>query len=743
MTDQLHGDGPERPARPAPVGYSPPAPAAAPPPRRRLRPDLEIKDAGEVHRGAHPGDRYVRISARTDIRGRAPRFEGWTAREPEPPKTAAGRMGRAIKRALIGRPLASSQAIHERLTKVKALAILSSDALSSVAYATEETLLVLVLAGAGALKLDLGIGVAIALLLAIVAFSYRQTIFGYPSGGGSYIVASDNLGPIPGLTAAAALLIDYVLTVAVSVSAGVLALTSAVPALVPYTVPLGLFCILLIMVGNLRGIRESGTIFAAPTYLFIGAMLLMLGIGFVRAFVLHDPAATGVPRPFNPRDYGVPQTLGIFLVLQAFSSGCSAMTGTEAISNGVPAFKPPEARNAATTLLWMAGLLGTMFLGTTILAHQYGLVPAPSGNPSLLSQLTEEVVGRGWFHPFYYVVQVATLLVLVLAANTSYADFPRLASILARDRFAPKLFGFRGDRLAFTVGIAALSVFAAILLVIFGGDTSALIPLYAVGVFVSFTLSQAGMVAHWRRERGRGWATKAAVNGVGAVATGIVAIIAGATKLISGEPLFRAFGHNVHAGSWIVIVLIPLLIALFLAIHRHYARAAEELAAETPVDPDAIRHTVIVPIAALNRVALQTLAYARSISADVTAVHVDEDPDAIAALREAWGRKAQGTPFLRDVRLVTIESPYRALTGPLLAYIDEMDRHDPADTLTVVLPEFVPAHWWEQLLHNQTALRLKAALLFRPGTVVINVPYHLERGSALGKARAGAGARRG
>ncbi|HEX5503894.1 MAG TPA: APC family permease [Thermomicrobiales bacterium] len=721
MTDQEHGNGSDRSTRPAPVGYTPPAAATPPESRRRLRPDLELKDVGEVHRGAHPGDRYVRITARRDIRGQAPRYERLTAREPEPPKTAAGRASRAVKRALIGRPLASSQAIHERLTKVKALAVLSSDALSSVAYATEETLLVLILAGTGAFRYSIPIGGAIALLLAIVAFSYRQTIFAYPHGGGSYIVASDNLGPVPGLTAAAALMIDYTLTVAVSISSGVAALTSAVPGLAPYTVALGVLFIVLITVGNLRGIRESGSIFAAPTYLFIGALLAIIALGLVKAFVLHDPAATSVPRDAVRATEGV----GLFLILKAFASGCSAMTGVEAISDGVPAFEPPESRNAATTLVWMAGLLGVMFLGTTVLAHVYGLVPRD--NETILSQLAHLVVGAGWF---YYVFQVATLLILVLAANTAFSDFPRLGSFLARDGYIPRLFLFRGDRLAFTVGISTLAVLAGLLVIIFGGDVTALIPLYAVGVFVSFTMSQSGMVRRWWRQRGPHWRVKAAINGVGAVATAIVAIIVGLTKLTSGEPLFTVGRYHVHAGSWIVILLIPLLILLFLAIHRHYARAAQELATETPLDPDAISHTVVVPIAAFNRVAVQTLAYARSLSPNVTAVHVDDDPDKIATLREEWRRKAQVVPFLREVKLVTIESPYRGLTGPLLAYLDEMDHHDAADTLTVVLPEFVPAHWWEQLLHNQTALRLKAALLFRPGTVVINVPYHLERGAA-------------
>jgi amino acid transporter len=692
--------------------------------------------AATMLRGQHPGDRYVRVIRHEPRTLTYPRAVAITANTPKPPRTATGWAFRRLKRTLIGQPIATSQSIHERLTKIKALAVLSSDALSSVAYATEETLLILVLAGSGALKFDLGIGVAITLLLAIVAISYRQTIFAYPNGGGSYIVASDNLGTLPGLAAAAALLIDYVLTVAVSISAGVLALTSAAPRLVPYTVPLCLVFTLLLTVGNLRGIRESASIFAAPTYLFIGAMLVMLTMGFVRAFVLRDPAATGVPRSFDSAHYGIPQHLGIFLVLQAFSSGCSAMTGTEAISNGVPAFKKPESRNAANTLIWMAALLGTMFLGTTILAHQYGIVPDPSGNPSLLSQLTEQVVGRGWFHPFYYVVQYATLAVLVLAANTSYADFPRLASILARDRFVPRQFAFRGDRLAFTVGIVVLSLLAAILIAMFGGDTSALIPLYAVGVFVSFTLSQSGMVVHWWRERGRGWASKAAINGAGAIATGLVAVIAGGTKLISGEPLFQLGGHSVHAGAWIVIVLIPLLILSFLRIHHHYDIAAREqaLGEEHLANPEEIAHTIVVPIATLNRVALQTLAYARSLASDVTAVHVSEDPDEIAQVREEWRQKTASIPFLRDIQLVLIESPYRALSAPLLAYLDDLDRERSRGLLTVILPEYVPAHWWEHLLHGQTALRLKAALLFRPGTVVVSVPHHLNfRQAATGR----------
>jgi amino acid transporter len=640
-------------------------------------------------------------------------------------KTAAGHLFRRIKRVLIGQPIPSTHAAHERLTRLKALAVLSSDAISSVAYGPEAALLVLSAAGAGALVLNLPISAAIALLLIIVTFSYRQTIFAYPSGGGSYIVASENLGRIPGLVAASALLIDYVLTVAVSVASGVAALASAVPALSDNVVPLGLTFIVLLAIGNLRGVRESGALFAAPTYLFIVSLLALVGVGLVRAFVLHDPAATGVPRTPVPGG----EALGVLLILKAFSSGCTAMTGIEAVSNGVPAFESPESSNAATTMLWMSAILGTLFVGIVVLFYAYGLVPDPTGNPTLLSQLTEQVVGRSWF---YYVIQGATLLVLVLAANTSYADFPRLSAILARDDFIPHLFGFRGDRLAFSVGIMVLSILAGVLLVLFHGSVDALIPLFAVGVFVAFTLSQGGMVVHWRRLRGTRWRTKAAINGLGCVASATVALVAGGTKFISGDPLFAILGVNVHAGSWIVIVLIPFLILIFLGIHRHYKRAADELAVETPLSPEGIQHVVVVPIGAVDRVAIQTLAYACSIAPNVIAVHVSDMPEEMAQLHRAWQAQCVSHVFLARVRLRLIRSPYRSLIPALMSYIDDLDDQHPGATITVVLPELVPAHWWEQTLHTQTALRLKAALLFRPGTVVTSVPYHLERDPGVG-----------
>jgi amino acid transporter len=603
--DQADGSSTERDSNRAALGYVAGEPALTEPDSREpagdggasSQPDLHWHD-GASH-GSHPGDRYIRVARHIPPTRPSPRDIAIVARDPGPPRTSLGQFWRGLKRTIIGQPLATAHSAHERLTKVKALAVLSSDAISSVAYGPEAALLVLATAGAGALRLNLPIILAIVALLAIVTISYRQTIFAYPSGGGSYIVASENLGRLPGLVAGAALLIDYVLTVAVSIASGVAALISAAPGLGSYAVPLGLGFILLIMFGNLRGVREAGNLFAVPPYLFIASLVALVGIGLVRVFILGDPAATGVPREPVPGG----EALGALLILKAFSSGCTSMTGVEAVSNGVPAFEPPESRNAATTMLWMSGILGALLIGMTVLAERYGLVPSPTGHPTLLSQLTEQVAGRG---PFYFFVQVATLLILVLAANTAYADFPRVASILAKDRFLPRQFAFQGDRLAYTVGIVVLSAAAALLVVVYRGNVEALIPLFAVGVFVAFTMSQAGMVVRWWRRREPGWVGKAAINGLGAVIAAVVATVAGATKLISGEPLFHAFGHNIHAGSWIVLLLIPLLILNFLAIHRHYAEHEADLAAETPVAPDAIRHTMVVPIADVNHVAPPT-----------------------------------------------------------------------------------------------------------------------------------------
>lgn len=663
--------------------------------RRAAVPDIDWR---EERRSALPGNRYVRVLRSAE--------RGFTAVGPSTlrvgegvmtPRTATARVMTGIKRALIGRPIASEHASHERLTKVKALAVLSSDALSSVAYGTEASLGVLVVAGAAAFNWILPISWLILGLLALVAISYRQTIYAYPNGGGSYIVAHENLGVLPGLIAAASLLVDYVLTVSVSISAGVLALVSAFPSLAGYVVPLGIAFILLIMLGNLRGVRESGTIFAAPTYLFIVSILALIAVGLVR-LAMGDPAATAVPR--DP--LSATEAAGVLLFLRAFASGCSALTGVEAISNGIPAFKKPESRNAATTLIWMASLLGIMFMGISFLAHQYGIVPR--ANESVVSQIAAQIFGgRG---ALYFIVQIATCLILVLAANTSYADFPRLSSILARDGFLPKQFQFRGDRLAFTIGIVALTILSGLLYVVFGGQTDRLIPLYAVGVFVSFTLSQAGMVRHWQRESGN-HRRSMLINGTGAVATGIVAVIFAYTKFIYG--------------AWLVILIIPIIVLLCLGVSRHYQGVAEEVRLTDDDVPPSLRtveQVVIVPISDINKVTLNALTYARSLSSRVVAVHVTDDAEEARHLQEQWEKWGEG------VNLVILESPYRSLVGPLLSYIDLVQRKQPKAMVTVLVPEYVPHHWYGQILHSQTALRLKASLLFRTNTVVTSVPYH-------------------
>jgi amino acid transporter len=675
------------------------------PKKRAARLPADLAGRQQVQ-GQHPGDRYVRVIRQQgeDFRRTGPGHLVATEEAIE----ARGSVGRAftrVKRTLIGTPLTTAAAAHERLTKVKALAVLSSDALSSVAYATEEILRVLLIAGVGALTWSLPIGAAIVALLIIVGVSYRQTIKAYPHGGGSYIVAKDNLGDLPALTAAAALLFGYVLTVSVSISAGVAALVSAVPRLHGHLVALGLTFIVLVTIVNLRGIRESGSVFAIPTYMFLVGLTATLAIGLTRSaaegFKVHEPdPGIHLAEPTS--------AIGLFLILRAFSSGCAALTGVEAISDGVPAFHPPEWKNARTTLTVMVSILAVTFAGITFLAHQFGAVPIDPEDPgyqTVVSQIARHALGGE--NLGYYFVQFATLSILILAANTAYSDFPRLASFLARDGFLPRQFGFRGDRLAFTVGIVTLGLLSAGVLAIFGGKPERLIPLYAFGVFTAFTLSESGMVMHWWRGRAPGWQRGLAVNLSGAIATGVVALVFGVS--------------NFARGAWIVVVMIPVAIFLFRGINRHYARVSRELAAETPLSHDDIHHTVIVPVADVNRVAKQTLAYARSISENVTAVHITDDEASIERFRTDW------TQLGTDVPLVIIESPYRALVGPLLKYIDEVDKQRPGDTLTVVLPEFIARHWWEQLLHNQTALRIKAALLFRPGTVVTSVPYHLER----------------
>jgi len=603
-----------------------------------------------------------------------------------------------IKHLLIGAPLATAAVPTERLNKLKALAVFSSDALSSVAYATEESMKVLILAGLGALSLTLPISLSVGILLAIVAVSYRQTILAYPNGGGSYIVSSDNLGKIPGLVAAASLMIDYVLTVAVSVAAGVDAITSAFPVFISERVLIGVVATVLLTLGNLRGLRESGTIFAVPTYVFIGAMYGLIAYGLLRLFVLGGVSYTPIAPPTHPS-----QSLGLLLILTAFAQGCSAMTGTEAISNGVPAFKEPSAANARATLAWMAFILGTLFLGVSLLGSVLHVVPNP--DETVLSQITRAVAGHG---AYYYLIQFSTALILLLAANTSFNGFPLLVSILARDGWMPHQFSFRGDRLAYSNGIMALALVAIVLLIVFRGSVDALIGLYAIGVFASFTLSQSGMVVHWLRERGANWRRSMVVNGVGAVVTAVVTVVIAWTKF--------------PEGAWIVLLVTPIIVALFLLIKNHYLLVAEATNPETPIDSSAIRVHAIVPIGSINLPAQQALAFAEAVASRVTAVHVTDDLEEAQALRANWESKIKG-----DIDLVIIESPYRSLVGPLLTYLDGVREQHPHDTVMVVLPEFVPSRWWEHLLHNQTAFLLKAALLFRPGIVVADIPYHIRR----------------
>jgi amino acid transporter len=662
----------------------------------------------EVRKGTMLGNERVRIvlpSQKAFRRIGTGRLEATELTQA--PRKGVGRVVSNVKRVLIGAPIATAHAEHERLTKFKALAVLSSDAISSVAYATEAILFYLVAAGSSHLGLTLPISFAIVGLLAIVAISYRQTIPAYPNGGGSYIVAKDNLGTLPGLVAAASLMIDYVLTVAVSVSAGVLALVTLVPQLAPFIVPIDVVLIIIITVVNLRGIRESGSIFAIPTYVFIASALLLIVVGIFKSFVVQNNPIIGTFPPVKATE-----SLSLFLILRSFAAGCSAMTGVEAISNGVPAFKRPETRNARTTLTWMALILGTLFIGITLLATSFGIEANPASNPTVIGQIAFKVF-TGPLYFMYPVFQVATLLILTLAANTSYSDFPRLASLLARDKFLPSQFAFRGDRLAFTTGIIFLALLAILLVIVFDGTTVLLLNLYAVGVFMSFTLSQGGMVLHWWRLRNehQGWQRSMFINGLGAFTTFIVVLVIAVSKFLEG--------------AWIVIILIPLLVMMFLAISRHYNRVEQERVSDIPIRPQDIRHRVIVPIAGLDRAAKQSLAYARSITKHVIAVHVAIDEADVIRVREAWERWQKNLAEEEETQLIIIESPYRSLSRPLLAYIDTVHELFPADTVTVILPEFVVAHWWEQILHNQTAFRLKAALLFRPGIVVTSVPQHL------------------
>lgn len=609
-----------------------------------------------------------------------------------------------FKRLLVGNPIETAAQHDQRLSKRIALAVFSSDALSSVAYASEAILFVLVIAGVQALPLVIPISVAIVLLLLIVGFSYRQTIHAYPNGGGAYIVAHENLGEVPGLIAAASLLIDYVLTVAVSISAGVFAITSLAttwgyPGLGDYRVEIALGCIALITLINLRGVKESGLIFSVPTYVFIVSIVIMIGLGFYHVAVGGWVAAA----PRLAATAAAAEPLGIFLILRAFAAGCTALTGVEAISNGVPAFKRPESKNASSTLIWMIATLGVMFLGISVLAYYIGA--APREDVSVISQIAIQIVGTG---PAFFIIQVATALILVLAANTSYADFPRLASLLSRDRYLPRQFSSRGDRLVFSNGIVALGVFAALLVVAFDAREQAMLPLYAIGVFISFTLSQFGMVRHWLREREPGWQRSVLINGVGAALTAVVLVVIVVTKF--------------EQGAWAVLVLTPIVVLLFRSVHKHYQQVARQLSLEKAPRVEPVRrHTALVLISGIHRGVVPALEFARSIAPDnTTALYVDLDAEHTRKIEEKWALWGAGIP------LQVLDSPYRSLVRPIMRYIDQIDAQYDDDVLSVILPEFIPSKWWQHLLHNQTALAIKAALLFRKGVVVISVPYHLE-----------------
>ncbi len=608
-----------------------------------------------------------------------------------------------LKHLVIGSPLPTSELGEKRLNKVRALAAFSPDALSSIAYANQEIYLGLVVAGSAGLGLAWPVGLAITGLLVIVAISYYQTIQGYPSGGGSYVVARENLGTFAGLVAAAALLIGYLLTAAVSLTAGVEAIASAFPGLWPYRVPVALGLLLIITIANLRGVREAGTVMAIPVYLFLFTYLPMLGFGLLR-LLIEGPGSLAAAAP------AAIQPVTLILMMNTFSAGCTALTGIEAISNGVPSFQSPEAKNAGRTLIVMAVLMAALFAGSIGLTQYLAVIP--DAQETILSALARRLLGSGFL---YFGIQVSTMLVLAVAANTSFAGFPRLAAILAKDGFLPRQLTGLGDRLVFANGIIALALATGALIVIFKGDSHALIPLFAIGVFSAFTLSQTGMVVHWVRQRQRGWPLKALMNGLGALVTGVTVAIIGFSKFLDG--------------AWITVVIIPLFVYLFAQIRAHYQSVGKQLSLRGL--PPSIRPSppprLVIPVSGVHRGMLDAMAFAQAISPHVTALYIELEPGGAEQVRETWER------WFPDVPLAVRASPYRSIVGPLLDYLDEVDRDAHDGQLTgVVLPEFIPARWWQGLLHNQTSWLIKAALLYRRRRegfqrVIIDIPYHLKR----------------
>ena len=648
--------------------------------------------------GRRPADRRVRVRPPVSPYFRTVGDGVYVARPAAiEPTGSIGRTLARARRVAFGRPLSNAEESSERLSKVKALAVFSSDNLSSVAYATEAILFTLLAVGTGAFWLTVPISALIVAVLGIIVVSYRQTIRAYPNGGGSYVVARENLGTGAGLIAAAALLTDYVLTVSVSVAAGVAAITSAFPGTLDgVRVEIAAVSIVLVMLINLRGVRESGTIFAIPTYVFVGSMLVLITVGVVRTLVGAAPTVTDVVPATVPT-----QTLGVLLLMRAFADGCTAITGVEAVSNGVPAFKRSESWNARVTLTVMAVLVGVMFLGTSWLAEVAGAVPAE--RETVLSQLGRAILGG--VGPAYLVLQLSTMGILILAANTAFADFPRLSSLLARDGFMPHRFAFRGERLAFSTGIVALAMLSIAVLAAFGGRVEALIPLYAVGVFTSITLSQSGMVRHWWRSREPGWRRSMTINGVGAVATAIVTMIFAIAKFA--------------LGAWLIIIVIPILVAAMIAVHRRYARRGIEKAvrAELVVGPPQRAQRVIVPVADVSRDVVHALTFARTMSDDVTAVHVTEDAERGKELRARFQRQVPGIP------LVLVESPYRELVRPLVRYLRDAADAAGEDVVIVLLPEYLPRNRIEQFLYNDNARRIREAILGLPNVLVAEVPY--------------------
>ncbi|MCP9446603.1 MAG: APC family permease [Nitrospira sp.] len=605
-----------------------------------------------------------------------------------------------LKRWLIGNPLKTTQASHERLSKTIALAIFSSNAISSVAYGTEEILLVLILAGTAALSWSIPVSFAILFLVLVLTISYRQIIYEYPEGGGAYIVAKTNLGERPALVAAAALMIDYVLTVAVSIAAGVAAITSAIPDLFAYRESLGLLAIVFIVIMNLRGVRESGRFFAIPTYFSLVTLGLLVIIGTINTFFTSPPSLVSYLEPPGK----AMESLTLFLILRSFAAGCSTVTGMEVISNGVKSFRHPESKNAAITMVWMSTILASLFMGISWMAYNYHILP--KSDETVVSQLAHLTFGTS---PLYYAVQIGTMILLILAANSAFAGFPHLASNLARDGFMPHQMATFGDRLVFSNGIIVLGLFAGLLLVTFEGNTHALIPLYAIGVFISFTLSQAGMVKRWLTKKGAHWRKKLVVNGIGAFTTGIASLIIASTKFLQG--------------AWIVFLLITILIVMFQGIRSHYRAVTEQIALDRrgarPPLPQ--RNIVLIPIGGVNRAVIRAVDFARSRPGDIRAVFVDTDPEESAKVKILWAQWGCG------INLIVLPSPYRSVLGSLIDYIEEILEKDRDTWVTVVIPEILPARWWQNILHNQRALMLKAALLFKERVVLTDVPFHLTR----------------